>query len=44
MTVNSRHRLYATTGWVAVAVGTALFSLPFVIVAIFLIERAYGAG
>ncbi len=44
MTVNSRQRLYATTGWVAVAVSTALFSMPFVLVAIFLIERTYGGG
>jgi len=44
MTVNSRHRFYTTTGWVAVVLCTALFSLPFVLVAIFLIERAFGAG
>ncbi len=44
MTVNSRHRLYVTIGWAAVAVSTVLFSSPFVIVAIFLIERANGAG
>ena len=44
MNVNTRQRFYATTGWVAVVLCTALFSLPFVIVAIFLIERTYGGG
>lgn len=44
MTANSKQRIYTTAGRVAVVLCTALFSLPFVLVAIFLIERALGPG
>lgn len=44
MTANSKQRIYTMTGRVAVVLCAALFSLPFVLVAIFLIERVFGAG
>ncbi len=39
-----KQRFYETAGKVAIGVSTALFSSPFVIVAIFLVGRVYGAN
>ena len=37
-------RFYETAGKIVVGMSTALFSSPFVIVAIFLVGRIYGAS
>ena len=44
MTAKSKQRIYTMTGLLTVVLCAALFSLPFVLVAILLIERAFGAG
>ncbi len=41
MTVASRQRLYRVGGGATVAVSTALFASPFILVALFLIERGF---
>jgi hypothetical protein len=44
MTAVTKGRLYRVGGNATVAVTTALFASPFVLVALFLIERATGQG
>jgi hypothetical protein len=44
MTAISKQRLYKAGGNATVAVTTALFASPFILVALFLIERATGQG
>ena len=44
MTTNIRQRLYRLGGGATIAVSTALFASPFVLVALFLIEQAYAGG
>ncbi len=44
MTEISKQRLYNAGGRATVAVTTALFASPFILVALFLIERASGQG
>ena len=44
MNAISRQRLYKVGGGATVAISTALFASPFILVALFLIERAAGQG
>jgi hypothetical protein len=44
MTAISKQRLYRLGGGATVAISTALFASPFVLVAVFLIELAAGQG
>ncbi len=44
MTTNFRQRLRKLAGGATVAVSTALFASPFVLVALFLIDQAYTSG
>ena len=44
MTEISKQRLYKVGGSATVAMSTALFASPFILVALFLIERASGQG
>ena len=44
MTEIRRQRLYKVGGGATVAVSSALFASPFILVALFLIERVYGQG
>jgi len=44
MTAISKQRLYRLGGGATVAISTALFGSPFVLVAVFLIELAAGQG